>query len=49
MTFKDVLNGRNVNGEIYRCDVKRFFGWSLSKNKVEEIHRTLMEIVREDR
>lgn len=44
MNLKDILDNHNVDNEIYRCDVKRFFGWELSKEKIEEIHKTLMEI-----
>jgi len=44
MTFKQLLEGRNVEGEIYRCDVKEFFGWDLSTKKIDEIHKALMEI-----
>jgi len=42
VTFKQLLEGRNVEGEIYRCDIKLFFG-DLSRKKVDEIHKSLME------
>jgi len=42
MTFEEMLSGRNVEGEIYRCDIKRFFG-DLPREKVDEIHKALME------
>lgn len=38
------MEGENVDGEIYRCDIKRFFGWDISKEKVEEIYESLMEM-----
>ena len=44
MTFKEILNNHNVDGEIYRCDIKNFFGWDLSKEKVNELHEALTEI-----
>jgi len=44
MTFKQLLEGRNIDNEIYRCDIKRFFGWDIGREKVEEIYKALMEI-----
>lgn len=44
ITFKELLEGENIDGEIYRCDIKRFFGCDISKEKVEEIYESLMEI-----
>ena len=44
ITSQEVLDGENVEGEIYRCDVKRFFGWGLNMEKVDKIHKVLMEI-----
>jgi len=49
MTFKQLIEGRNCEGEIYRCDIKRFFGWGLSSEKVDEIHKALMEISNENK
>ncbi len=43
MTFKQLLKGRNVDNEIYRCDIKRFFG-DLPRDKVDEIHKCLTEL-----
>lgn len=43
MTFKELIKGRNVDNEIYRCDIKRFFG-DMPREKVDEIHEALMEI-----
>ncbi len=45
MSFKELLNGRNINKEIYRCDIKRFFGWDLSSEKIDEIHKALTESI----
>lgn len=44
MTLKDILNNYNVDGEIYRSDVKEFFGWDLPKEKIDELHGVLMEM-----
>ena len=44
ISFEELLDGSNIDGEIYRCDIKRFFGWDLSEEKVEQIHKSLMEI-----
>lgn len=43
MTFKQLIEGRNCEGEIYRCDIKRFFG-DIPRDKVDEIYKALMEI-----
>lgn len=45
MTLEDILNNHNVNGEIYRCDIKNFFGWDLSKKRIEELHKTLTQMI----
>lgn len=44
MTLDDLLNNYNVEGEIYRCDIKRFFGWNLPKEKIDELHKAMTEI-----
>ena len=44
ITFQDVLGGNNIEDEIYRCDIKRFFSWDLPKDKIDEIHKSLMEV-----
>jgi len=47
MTFNQILSNYNVDGEVYRCDVKRFFGWDLPEEKVDEIHSALMKMKKE--
>jgi len=43
-TLNDILNRRNINGEIYRCDVKIFFNiWDDSK-KVDQLHKALTKM-----
>lgn len=44
MTLDELLNSNNVNGKIYRCDIRRFFGWNLTSDKVEELHKAMTEI-----
>lgn len=44
LKITNIISNYNVNGEIYRCDVKNFFGWDLSKEKVEELHKALTEM-----
>ena len=44
ITLKDILDNHNVDKEIYRCDVKEFFGWDLPEEKIEVLHDALMEI-----
>ena len=45
ISFNDIIRCSNVDGEIYRCDIKRFFGWDLKREKVDETHKALMEII----
>ena len=44
LKVKDILDNYNVEGEIYRSDIKEFFGWELPKEKIEDLHGALMEI-----
>ena len=44
ITLDYLLSSKNVNGEIYRCDIKRFFGWQLNDKKVEKLHKALTEM-----
>lgn len=39
-----ILESENINGEIYRCDIKCYFGWNLEKEKIDELHMVLTEI-----
>ena len=39
-----ILSDYNVDGEIYRCDIKNYFGWDLPKDKIEELHKLFMDI-----
>lgn len=49
MTFKELLKGRNVVGEIYTCDITRFFGLDVcdDREKIKEIRQALNEIIDE--
>ncbi len=44
MTLTEILDNHNVEGEIYRSDIKEFFGWDLPKEKIEELHKTLTDL-----
>lgn len=44
ITFKYLINSRNIDGEIYRCDIDRFFGIHLDSKERDDIHKQLMEI-----
>jgi len=44
MKLEYVLSHENINGEIYRCDVKRYFGWDLPRKKINELHGVLTRI-----
>lgn len=41
-----LLEGRNCDGEIYRCDMKRFFGFDLRKDYLEKIRSTLIGAIK---
>ena len=45
ITIEFLLKSRNVNNEIYECDIKRIFGWDLNRNRVEELKIILNEMV----
>lgn len=45
ITLDYVLKSRNINGEIYECDIKRFFGWDLSRNKIIELKMALNQLI----
>lgn len=45
--FKYLMSYRNINGEIYHCDVDRFLGGNVSLDQRDEVHSALMEIVKE--
>lgn len=44
ISLEAVLNSYNVDGELYRCDIKRFVGVQMSKERVEELHKKFSEI-----
>ena len=44
MKLEDILTNYNVDGEIYRCDIKEYFGWELSEEKIDELHKLFTEI-----
>lgn len=44
ISLKELLDSENIDGEIYRCDIKRFFGFDISRERVEDLHKALMEI-----
>ncbi len=44
VSLESILNCYNADGEIYRCDIKRFVGIRMTKEKVEELHKKFSEI-----
>lgn len=39
-----VLASRNVNNRIYMCDIYRYFGWDLGREKASELRESLEKI-----
>ena len=44
MTFEDILKHRNVNGDIYLCDVRRWIGFDLPIDKARDFWQKVNEI-----
>lgn len=42
-TIKDILKYRNINNQVYACDIKRYFGIDCGE-KVYELQNLLTEI-----
>lgn len=46
MTFEELLKSTNEDGEVYRWDVKEFFGFNLGYKKIDELENAINEIKR---
>ena len=44
ITIDYLLKSRNVNNEIYECDIKRIFGWDLNRSRLLELKRILTQL-----
>jgi hypothetical protein len=45
MTISELLNNRNVNGDIYLSDVDKWLGHEAPIEKVRELRDKLMELI----
>jgi hypothetical protein len=45
ITFEYLMSHRNIDKEIYHCDVDRFLGGGVGLKQREEVHKALMKIV----
>lgn len=46
MTFKELLNSDDGEGNVYLWDIKEFFGFNLGYKKTDELYRAINEIKR---
>lgn len=44
ISLEYILNSYNVDGEAYRCDISRFVGVNISKEKQKELKEKLTQI-----
>jgi len=47
ITLNYLLHSCNINKEIYDCDIKRFFGWDLSRTKIIQLKKFLSKVKNE--
>ncbi len=46
MTFDELLNSTNEEGNVYRCDIKIYFGWDLDTERIDSLEKAINEIKR---